>query len=321
MQDLKSIFTADGLKALQEKKGFMLAVKLLQAGFVLAVVWYLAVKLSAVGWQDVWSALPETPWFYIILIVMFLAFPVSEIFVYQAMWGGSLWRHFGIFVRKRVYNYAVLSYSGEAYLALWARKRLPIRSRRIFATVKDSNILSALASNSFTVLLLGAFFLTGQLGVITDADPDYKMYLGLAVLVGVILVPVVLRFRRHIISLDGPVARRVFLIHLARLVFMLVLQALQWAVVLPAVPFDTWLLFLTAQLVLTRVPFLPNTDLLYAGLGLTLMGYVDAPEAMVAGMFLASGALSQLLNAIAFLVTSVHDFKPTPEDRMATESA
>ena len=92
---------------------------------------------------------------------------------------------------------------------------------------------------------------------------------------------------------------------------MLLFQALQWAIILPEVPFDTWVLFLTAQLVLTRVPFLPNTDLLYVGLGLTLASYIDAPMAVIAGMFLASGALFQLANLIAFIVTSFDSGGPT----------
>ncbi|MCJ9430577.1 hypothetical protein [Kordiimonas marina] len=329
MQRIKSLFTAEGLKALQESRSFMRALKLLQGVFMLAVIGFLGYRLSEIGWHEVWAALPTTPWFYVILLVMYFIFPAFEILVYQSMWDAPLWRHFSIFVRKRVYNFAVLSYTGEAYLAFWARKRLPLSTKRIFATVKDSNILSALASNSFTVILLAVFFLTGELSVITKASPDYKMYLVLAVLVGAILVPVVVKFREHIISLEPQVARRVFLIHLVRLVVMLLLQTAQWAVVLPSVPFSAWLMFLTAQLVLTRVPFLPNTDLLLAGLGLTLMGYLDAPEAVVAGMFLAGGALSQLLNAIAFVGTSMHDLKRVPldtaedqpDDDMATETA
>jgi len=329
VQRIKSLFTAEGLKALQESQSVMRALKLLQGAFMLAVIGFLGYRLSEIGWHEVWAALPTTPWFYVILLVMYFIFPAFEVLVYQTMWDVPLWRHFSIFVRKRVYNFAVLSYTGEAYLAFWARRWLPQSTGRIFATVKDSNILSALASNSFTVILLVLFFMTGELSIITNAAPDNKMYLGLAVLVSVILVPVVLKFRDHIISLEPQVARRVFLIHLVRLIVMLLLQTAQWAVVLPAVPFTTWLMFLTAQLVLTRIPFLPNTDLLLAGLGLTLMDYLDAPQAVVAGMFLAGGALSQLLNAVAFVGTSVHDLKRAPDvaaegqpdDDMATETA
>ncbi len=316
---------------LRENRSVMAALRLLQASFVLAVIYFLTQKLSDVGWTDVWAALPETPWFYIIMVVLFFAYPIAETIVYQTMWDKKLWPHFNVFIRKRIYNYAVLSYSGEAYMAWWAHKNLleknrndtDLSGRKIVSTIKDSNILSALASNGFTVLGLAAFFFTGQLALMTKADPDYKAYLIVALLVGIILVPAVLHFRRHLISLEVPIAKRVFLVHLTRLVLMLLLQTAQWAVVLPQVPFETWLLFLTAQLVLTRVPFLPNTDLLYAGLGLTMMGYLDAPAATVAGMFLASGVLSQAFNLAAFVLTSLPDFVPKirKEAQMAKETA
>ena len=310
MQAFKNLFTTETFERVQANRPLMVALKALQFLVMAAVVLFLASKLTAVGWHDVWASLPTTPWFYLIFIVMFFAFPVAELMIYRLMWGVDFKGQFGMFVRKRVYNYAVLSYSGEAYMAFWARRRLDLRDRVIFSTIKDSNILSGLASNSFTVIMLAIFFLTGQLSIITDADPDYKSYLLLAVLVGVILVPVVLKFRKHIISLSPDVAKKVFLIHLTRLVLLLLLQTLQWSVVLPDVPFNMWLLFLTAQLVLTRVPFLPNTDLLVAGLGLTLMGYVDAPQATLASMFLAAGALSQAMNFAAFLATSVRLYAP-----------
>ncbi|WP_020400412.1 hypothetical protein [Kordiimonas gwangyangensis] len=310
MQSIKNLLSTETFERAKDNKPLMIALKSLQFLFMGAVVYYLVSKLTVVGWREVWDALPTTPWFYIIFIVMFFAFPIAELMVYRLMWNVDFKGQFGVFVRKRVYNYAVLSYSGEAYMAFWARRRLDIRDRVIFSTIKDSNILSGLASNSFTVVMLAIFFMTGQLSVITDADPDYKSYLILAVMVGVILVPVVLRFRKHIISLKPEVAKKVFAIHFARMILLLLLQTLQWSVVLPEVPFNMWFLFLTAQLVLTRVPFLPNTDLLVAGLGLTLMGYVDAPQATLASMFLAAGALSQAMNLAAFLATSVRLYAP-----------
>ncbi len=310
MQAIRNLFTTEAFERVRANRALMVLLKGLQMLFMVAVIFYLASKLAAVGWQEVWSSLPSTPWFYIIFALMFFAFPVAELLIYRLMWGVDFRGQFGVFVRKRVYNYAVLSYSGEAYMAFWARRRLDLKDRFIFSTIKDSNILSGLASNSFTVIMLAIFFMTGQLSIITSADPSYESYLVLAVLVGVILVPVVLRFRKHIISLKPKVAKRVFLIHLTRLVLLLVLQTLQWSVVLPDVPLNMWFLFLTAQLVLTRVPLLPNTDLLVAGLGLTLMGYVNAPQATLASMFLAAGAMSQVMNFAAFLATSVRLYAP-----------
>ncbi len=295
-----------------------LILRILQFGAVAAVLYYMLQKLGKIGWAEVSQSLPETPWFYIMFLAMYFALPIGEWLVYQIIWGERVKSRFDVFLRARIYNLAIVSYAGEAYLALWAHQNLAHKGRLAISAVKDSNILSALASNSFTVILIAAFFLTGQLEVLTDADPDYGYYIGLSVVVGLFLVPIVLRYHAKILGLPVEKAKRVFLIHLYRLIAILLLQAGQWAVVFPDVPFDTWILLLTAQMVLTRVPFLPNTDLLFAGLGITLMAYVDGPAAEVAGMFLAAGALNQILNLGLFILTTIKQKRSSP---LATQSA
>lgn len=280
-------------------------LKAIQVLLVVGVMAFLIGKLGTVGWDKVMASLPTTPWFYTFFTVIFLAYPLAEQMVYRILWRGNANPDFGVFLRMRVYNFAVLSYTGEAFLAFWAQRNTTMRKRRIFSSIKDSNILSALASNSFTILLLAFLFTTDQLHFITDADARFEYYLGLAFVVGVLLVPLVIHFKNHILALAPEQARPVFLIHLGRQIIVLVCQVAMWAIAVPDAPFEAWVLLLTAQLVLTRVPFLPNTDLLLAGLGVTMMGMLDAPEAKLAGMFFAAGVLGQAYNLIAFLIASM----------------
>ncbi len=293
------------------------AVKVLLRAFqvsaVIAVLYYMVEKLSEIGWMEVWQALPENPLFYLFFLAMYFALPTGEWLVYQIIWGPEVKKKYPVFLRMRVYNFALVSYAGEAYIALWAHQNLHRKGRAVISAVKDSNILSGLASNSFTVLLLSIFFMTGQLELLTNADPDYSYYIGLSVAVGLLLVPLVLKYHTRILGLEAKKAKKVFTIHLIRMIIILLLQALQWAVIFPSVSFDTWILLLTAQMVLTRVPFLPNTDLLFAGLGITLMGYVDGPEAAVASMFLTAGALTQILNFTIFILTSISSKTKPPK--------
>ncbi len=319
MQSAKYQNVIERLQRLKDSAAASLALKILQGGFVLAVILFLANKLEAVGWRDVLASLPGTPWFYFCFAIMYFAYPVAEQIVYRLIWGMDTRKHTGVFLRMRVYNFAVLSYSGEAFLAIWARKNLKLPGGRVFSSIKDSNILSSLASNSFTIILLASLFVTDQLHFITDANADFHLYLALAFLVGVILVPAVIHFRKHILSLEGTTGRKVFLVHLTRQIIVLLAQIAMWAVAVPEVPVDAWLLLLTAQMVLTRIPFLPNTDLLLAGLGLSLMGYMAAPEAKLAGMFFAAGVLSQAFNVIVFVFASL-PFPPARQ-RPATENA
>jgi hypothetical protein len=116
-------------------------------------------------------------------------------------------------------------------------------------------------------------------------------------------------------------AAKVTAIHGGRVLLILLLQTAQWAVVFPHVTFLTWLLFLTAQMVLTRLPFLPNQDLMLVGLGLSLTHYVNAPEAAVAGMFLVSGALFQAFNLGCFLLTAFGSYAPRQETIDAADVA
>ena len=77
-----------------------------------------------------------------------------------------------------------------------------------------------------------------------------------------------------------------------------------YAAALPGAPLQAWLIFIAMQLVLSRIPFLPNQDVVYLTAALTLSPIVGMPEAAVAGMLVAEAGLSQLFNAILFAATA-----------------
>lgn len=304
---LKSLFDRGRDNALVRR-----GAKLLQVLFIGLVFYYLTEKVRAIGWDDVLAALPTSPWFYIFVVAMYFAYPLGEWLVYRRLWGEEAHKRFDVFVRMRIYNAAVMSYSGEAYLGIWAAKRVGGRKRDIAAKIKDSQILSALSSNSLTILLLAMLFSSGKLSVFTGADPSYPTYVAIALGLSLFLIPLVVWFRKQILSLEPGVTRYVFGIHFTRLITVVALQVGSWAVVLPNVPFEIWLVFLTGQYVLTRVPFLPNVDLMIAGLGLTLLAFVDAPAAALAGIFVASGAINQVLHLSLFTALTLRDMVRKP---------
>ena len=303
-------FSVAGWRAFQKRKPVRIVLKVVQALVVLGVLTYLIVRVGEIGWAEVWRSLPESPWFYIIFIAIYLAWPVTELVAFERIWKVGLWRCLPVFIRKRVYNYAVVSYSGEAYLALWARRHLPLENRQVLSTIKDNNVLSSLASNGFTLLLLIVFMAFGQLTAVLRADPELGVYFAVAGVAVAVITTLIVRFRDRILAVPPKVARPVLAIHVGRNILLLALQTAQWAVVFPQVPLSTWLMFLTAQLVLTRLPFLPNQDLLLVGLSMSIMVYIDAPEAAVAGMFLASGALFQIVNVVMYALTSIGAHAP-----------
>lgn len=269
-----------------------------------AVIAYLGYRVAELGWVRVSESLPTSPWFYTISLITYLLLPASEVVNYQLILETGFWRHFSVFLRKRVYNFAVFGYAGEVYFVAWLRRRLTLPHRKALSAVKDNNVLSALASNSVAVLLSAALLLSGRLEPLLGAVPGAATWIAACVLAVVVCVPVLARFHRSILGISGTTAAAVVATHTLRLLVVQTLLAVQWSIALPQVPFGTWLGLLAAQMLVTRVPFLPSQDLVVLGLGLSLAGTVAAPPAAVAGMFVAAGALTQGLHLTIYLLTS-----------------
>lgn len=283
------------------------AILLMRLGFLLAVGIYLYLEIAKIGWAEVMAALPGNPLFYLVFVLIYFALPFSEIFIYQRIWQRPLWRQAPFFLRKQVYNAALVGYSGEVVFCFWAQNKLGLPVRTALMAIKDNNILSAMASNSATILLVLAFIATGQSVWLKSAANVTGLYVGFGIAFTLMSSIAVYYFRKKLIALPGKTAVLVLGIHLFRVFAVMLLQAWQWSIVIPHAPLTVWLSFLTAQFLLTRIPFLPNKDLMFLGLSLSLAGLVDAPGAVVAGMFLASGALMQVSNLTVFLATSLSD--------------
>ncbi len=277
----------------------------LRYGFLLGILVYLLIKLHAVGWAQLWQALPANPLFYILFLAIYLVVPAAEIPIYRLAWHQKMGRHFPYLVRKHMFNIALVGYSGEAVFIWWAKTKLGLGAKAAFSGVKNNNILSALASNLATIVLLVLFALTGNFALLSAGDGQMVYYVAASVLITVVLSALIYHFRHTIIDFPPKVSLIIFGIHAGKNILLLVFQALQWAIIIPDAPISVWILFLTAQFLLTRIPFLPNKDLVFLGLSLSLTGLIDAPEAVVASMFLTSGALIQIANIVVFGATSI----------------
>ena len=278
------------------------------------IVAYLIYKLSEVGWGEVADNLPAAPLFYVLFLLRYFALPLSEIPAYALVWRRPLWRYFPAFVRKRVYNFAVMGYSGEAVFTLWARRRLGLSDRVILAGVKDNNILSAFASNVATVSLILVLAAGGRLGPTFDVLPGAIVLFSLAFLSSVILACAVVFFGKKILHTPPAMSWRLTAIHGARIVIVMALHAAMYAVALPYGSYEAWIIFIALQLVLSRIPFLPNQDLIFLGAALSMAAIAGVPEAAIAGVLVAEAGLAQLLNFVLFLVTAYETKAKMEED-------
>ena len=77
-----------------------------------------------------------------------------------------------------------------------------------------------------------------------------------------------------------------------------------WDVV-AEVPLSTWLILLSAQIIVTRIPLIPNRGLLFASTSLGLSNFVQIPPVQLAAMLLTSTVLDKVLNLTLFTTFSV----------------
>jgi hypothetical protein len=111
--------------------------------------------------------------------------------------------------------------------------------------------------------------------------------------VAVVLVTssLVLLFRRQLFSLPRPELLYVSGMHLLRIALTTGCNAWAWHLVLPQVGIQWWLLLSAMRLLLSRLPLLPNKDIVFAGLAVFLVGHdadIAALMTMMASLILAT---------------------------------
>jgi len=274
---------------------------------------YLGNKVSMIGWSEILLAMPKVHSFYLLFILMYFTQPILEFLVYRLLWRLSFSNSIHIFLRKRVFNFGVIDYLGDLYFFNWACNNLNYSNLQIFSKIKDVNILSGLSSNLLTIFLIALFFFSGQIDFLVTANPETLSYIMPSILIGLIMLLVFIFLNKYILGLSHKIAAIVFSIHTLRLLFITTLQTFQWTLVLPEIPLTSWLLFLTANMFITRIPLIPNKDLTISALNVSLAGYINADITVVTALFLASGALNQFLNFFIFFLTSFNFRQSNPK--------
>lgn len=275
---------------------------LLQAG----IIGYLGYKLYEIGLTKVIESLPLNPLFYLLFILIYFSLPISEIFIYGVKWNFKGFRAFLVFVQKKVLNTDVLGYSGEFYLFYWAKDKLKIPAVEAMKFVKDNNILSSLSSTFISVILL-IFFLTQGYINIEDYIPQIESWItygwiGLAVFV---ILFVGYKFRSYILTVSLNEAVKISSIYTGRLILTNLIQIIQYKIAEPTVPWAVWFSLMAAQIMSTRIPFLPSRDVLYVSVALEMSVMLNVPEGQLVGVLTANLILKKLIGAVSFVTSSI----------------
>jgi hypothetical protein len=287
----------------------------LQRAFSLVVLVVIGIvlyrQLRGTDWGEVFRSLPTSPWFYLLFLLRFLNLPIIDVLCYSAVFATSLFRYFGTFLMKFLLNMAVAGASGDVYFLFWAVRTLGIGYRRAFSAVKDVSLLSAAASNTVAVLVLGAYFAFGDLSLADSISPGAMTAIVAVILGAMTLSLLMIAFRGRVLAVTTPVMWRIIGYHLIRSGGDLVLLGFQWTAGLPGTTFGDWVDLLIVAVLVARAP-LPAKDLLFLSLALALGETVDADRNAVTALFLADTALRQLAFVTSFVIGAVWRTRPHP---------
>lgn len=284
--------------------------KWLKRGIISLIVIVIIYQLYDIGWNEVLKNLPTNPLFYLIFIGLYLTLPTVEVLIYRQIWKVKKWRMFKAFLTKRVYNDEVMGYSGEFFLFIWGRKNLNIREKDILKNVRDNNILSAISSNTLTIILVGILVYAGFLNVEELFGRVDLIYIIAGVFIFAILVALIVQFRKYLFSLELKKSITIFSLYFTRFIIHNGLMILLWSVAIPGTPLSTWLIFVAVMIVVSRIPFLPSRDLVFMMAGIEMSKMFEMTSAAVAGMLLVYSVLKKVTNLILFLIISTYSKDP-----------
>jgi hypothetical protein len=261
-----------------------------------AMIIGLARELFGHGLVGLSRSVPQDPRFYVCFLLLYMASPTGDYVIFRRLWdvpiGGLV-----ALIKKRIANEVVFGYSGDAYFYAWARARTRMVASP-FGAVKDVTILSAIAGNAVTLLLVAIALPLGRTLLTHD---QFRTVLGSAGVTLAISLPFLL-FSRRVFSLRRQVLWWVFMVHCIRLLFGSLLIALAWHFALPGVSLGMWLFLAAGRLLVSRLPLVPNKDLLFANAAILLIGQDHALSELIA----FTAALTLVVHGLLIILFGVH---------------
>ncbi|MEO6092221.1 MAG: hypothetical protein ABIT04_00370 [Novosphingobium sp.] len=230
---------------------------------VLVAVTYQLRKLDFAGLARM---VPFDPVFWCVFLAYYLAGPLSEWVIFRRLWRLPL-DGLGALLRKLVSNEILLGYLGEVYFYAWARRNAHVE-KAPFGAIKDVAVLSALVGNLVTLVMVAVtvpLFHTLDIGMEGTAFVASAIFI-LFSSIGALLL------RKRLFTLPRRELWIVGATHLTRILAMLILAAIMWHLLLPTVAITWWLVLATLRQLVSRLPFVPNKDVVFAGIAAVLVG-------------------------------------------------
>ncbi len=259
---------------------------LLGGALTLLMIIGLGRELFGSGLAGLSRAVPTNPLFYLVFAIYYLGPPTFDYVIFRRLWQIPL-AGMAALHKKRISNEVLFGYSGEAYFYAWARQRTQMVAAP-FGAVKDVMILSAIAGNAVTLMVVA---LALPFGINLMKPDQFNILLGSIAVIFAMSLPFLI-FSKRVFSLPRGELWWVFGIHCLRIVFGSVMIALAWHLAMPQISMGIWLLLSAARLLAWRLPLVPNKELLFANFAILVIGQGQA--------------LSELMALIAALTLCVH---------------
>jgi hypothetical protein len=271
-------------------------------GVVLSFVVMIAAAITyrKLSFGSVAAMIPHTFEFWGLFVVIYLQGPVFDWIIFRRLWHIPFWSGLAALLRKLVSNELILSYLGEAQFYAWARSRANLTAAP-FGAIKDVAVLSALTGNAATVGMLviaWPLIASGTLGV-----PVRSAFLSLSVVLAISCA--ILLFRKKLFSLNRRELWYITGLHLTRIGAFISMSALLWHIVLPDVSVGLWMVLGTLRMLVSRLPLLPNKDIVFAGIAVFLLGHdleIANLMTMLAVLTMAAHVVSGVLTGIAGMI-------------------
>ncbi|WP_305098333.1 hypothetical protein [Croceibacterium aestuarii] len=264
------------------------------------VLFMAAYQMRSLKLSDITAIVPGSLLFWAVFAASYLAGPLSDWIIFRRLWkcGASA---FGALLRKLIYNELLVGYLGEVYFYSWARRKLALAASP-FGAVKDVAVLSALTGNIVTLLVLA--LASPFLRLLPLDDYAATIAWSLAFVIGTSVA--VMIWRGRIFSLSRPELWFVAVVQVLRIVVSTLLSGLLWHLVLPEVALAWWLLLAALRLLISRLPFVPNKDIVFAGVAILVVGK-DAEMAALVTMMAGLILLTHILIGVTFALVDLFD--------------
>lgn len=252
--------------------------------------------LTHVGWDRIYQSRPDSLAFYIVALVPFFVQPLADLFIYRNLLGVGSALPLWIFLRKRCMNSIMLDYSGEVYFFLWARKNLKIKDSTLLHAVKDSSVLSASAGLIVLWLMVLVLFVAGVVKIPVVSRSTWWIVAGGSL--PLVFAAALFLGHKKLTQTSRKNMMATFGLHFSRALIVMGLEYFTWMLSAALPSSGDCLKYVALRLLVTRLPLIPNKEIVFIGVGVAAAGLMQVSAPNVAAVLVLMTVMDRLEDLI-----------------------